>query len=230
MRDFNAAVRAAGGTPVLFMTWEFERRPFLAELAASYDEIGRELGIAVIPIGRIYQECDVTPYSEADEGPDAKAPYWLTGGDLHQTQHGSAVNAYAVFSMLTGINPNGTNFVAGGNDNSDRIMRYFSEMAWVHVEKVLHAKAAPAPSAFVEAAPSDPVAYWTGPWTDILAGGPRRWKDGEERANYEVVYNVLAGAAVFAAGRARTSFFFVSLGDLLGQCQRPSAGGDLRGA
>jgi hypothetical protein len=100
VRDFNKAVVAAGGRTVLFMTWEFHFRPFIDALAASYDEIGSELGIPVIPAGLIYKDCDRRPYRNAP-------PYWLTGsaekpaGDLHQNEKGTAVNTYATFAMLT---------------------------------------------------------------------------------------------------------------------------------
>jgi hypothetical protein len=132
VRDFNKAIVAAGGRTVLFMTWEFQFRPFLTELAASYDQIGAELGIPVVPVGLIYKDCDRTPYLGA-------SPYWLTGGDLHQNEKGSAVNTYATFSLLTGRDPGGANFTAPGNTNGDAIMKYFSRMAWARVVQRLTA-------------------------------------------------------------------------------------------
>jgi hypothetical protein len=140
VRDFNRAVVAAGGRTVLFMTWEFRWRPFTDELAASYDEIGRELDIPVIPVGLIYRDCDQSPFGGA-------APHWLTAdadhpaGDLHPNARGTAVNTYATFEMLTGIDPLGRNFVAPGNTNDDAIMRYFSKMAWARVFPRLRAPA-----------------------------------------------------------------------------------------
>lgn len=132
VRDFNRAVIAAGGRTVLFMTWEFRWRPFIDELAASYDEIGRELNIPVIPVGLIYRDCGRKP-------PGSEGPFWLTAsgenpaGDLHQNEKGSAVNAYATFAMLTGVNPHGRNFTAPGNTNGDPLMQYFSDRAWARV-------------------------------------------------------------------------------------------------
>jgi hypothetical protein len=132
VREFNAAIAGAGGRAVLFMTWEFHFRPFIDALAASYDEIGQELGIPVIPAGLIYKDCDRTPYRNA-------RPYWLTAspdrpqGDLHQNAQGTAVNAYATFATLTGLDPMGCNFAAPGNANDDDLMRYFSTMAWARV-------------------------------------------------------------------------------------------------
>lgn len=139
VRDFNRAIVAAGARAMLFMTWDFGWRPFESQVAASYDEIGRELGIPVIPVGLIYQDCDRRPYR-------GQGPHWLTAdpqhpqGDLHQNEKGSAVDAYATFEMLTGIDPRGKNFAAPGNTNDDAIMRYFSDMAWSRVAPRLAAR------------------------------------------------------------------------------------------
>jgi hypothetical protein len=132
VRDFYRAISAAGGRTVLFMTWDFRWRPFIAELAASYDEIGRELGIPVIPVGLIYRNCGRSP-------PHGETPFWLTAdtehpdGNLHENEKGTAVNAYATFAMLTGRNPHGRNFTAPGNTNDDALMLYFSDIAWAEV-------------------------------------------------------------------------------------------------
>jgi hypothetical protein len=139
VRDFNRAIVAAGARTVLFMTWDFAWRPFEDQVAASYDEIGHELGVPVIPAGLIYRDCDRHPYR-------GQAPHWLTAddarpkGDLHPNEEGSAVDAYATFEMLTGIDPQGRNFAAPGNTNDDAIMRYFSAMAWNRVAPRLHAQ------------------------------------------------------------------------------------------
>jgi hypothetical protein len=133
VRDFNRAVVAAGGRTVLFMTWDFPWRPFIDRVAASYDEIGRELGIPVIPAGLVYEDCGCRPFAPG------MAPHWLTAdaahrqGDLHPNQHGAAVDAYATFQLLTGINPVGRNFAAAGNGNDDAMMKYLSDMAWARV-------------------------------------------------------------------------------------------------
>jgi len=114
------------------MTWDFRWRPFIAELAASYDEIGRELGIPVIPAGLVYRDCNLAP-------PHGETPFWLTAspehpeGDLHENEKGTAVNTYATFAMLTGRNPLGRNFAAPGQTNDATLLRYFSDMAWAEV-------------------------------------------------------------------------------------------------
>lgn len=141
VRDFNRAVTASGARTVLFMTWEFPWRPFIDPLAASYDEIGRELGIPVIPVGLIYRNCGHPP-------PAGEGPYWLTASadrpGLHPNEKGTAVNTYATFAMLTGRNAHGKNFEAPGNTNDDALMRYLSDMAWAEVlPRLLHSGVRP---------------------------------------------------------------------------------------
>lgn len=133
VREFHRRITAAGGRTVLFMTWDFHFRPFIDELAASYDEIGRELGIPVIPAGLVHADCGKSP-------PNGEGRHFLTAdpahpdGDLHQNEKGTAVNAYTTFAVLTGRDPKGTNFTAPGNTNDDESMRWFSKMAWARVE------------------------------------------------------------------------------------------------
>jgi hypothetical protein len=132
VRDFDEAVIAAGGRTALFMTWDFPYRPFIGEVAASYDAIGRELGVPVIPAGLVYEDCRRDP-------PPGQAPYFLTAsaehpeGDLHQNEKGSLVNAYATFAVLTGRNPEGTVFEAPGNTNDVTLSQQLSERAWARV-------------------------------------------------------------------------------------------------
>lgn len=129
VREFDEAVVAAGGRTALFMTWDFPYRPFIADVAASYDAIGRELEVPVIPAGLVYEDCRRAP-------PPGEEPYFLTAspehpeGDLHQNEQGSLVNAYATFAVLTGRDPAGTVFAAPGNTNDAARSRMLSERAW----------------------------------------------------------------------------------------------------
>lgn len=133
VRAFDAAVTAAGGRTALFMTWDFPYRPFIDEVAASYDAIGRELGAPVIPAGLVYDDCRRDP-------PPGEVPYFLTAspehpeGDLHQNEKGSLVNAYATFAVLTGRNPQGAVFEAPGHTTSATLARTLSDRAWARVE------------------------------------------------------------------------------------------------
>jgi hypothetical protein len=129
VRDFNNAIRRAGGKTVLFMTWEFPWRRFLPAVAREYDSIGRELGIPVIPVGLAYGDCERSP-------PPGRSTFFLVadsthpGGDLHENMFGTALNAYATFATLTGRNPSGRTFAAPGNGIDPRTLRYLSDRAW----------------------------------------------------------------------------------------------------
>lgn len=155
VRSFDAAIEQAGGSTVLFMTWDFPWRPFIGQVAASYDEIGRELGVPVIPAGLVYEDCRRSP-------PPGEPPYWLTAdpehpeGDLHQNEKGSAVNAYATFATLTGKNPMGTNFEAPGNTNDDALMKRLSDHAWARVKPRLRLAEGAAKAPEAPEAPKDP--------------------------------------------------------------------------
>ena len=131
VRDWNQAIIASGATTMLFMTWDLpdeKGSTFFARLTTAYDEIGAELGIPVIPVGRIYDDCNKAPFPGQTAG-----SYWLTGGALHQVESGSAVNAYATFGMLTGVNPMGCPIDAPANTNSPDMLKYLSDMSWARV-------------------------------------------------------------------------------------------------
>lgn len=140
VRDFDRAIVASGGRTVLFMTWDFHDRHFIDELAASYDEIGRELSIPVIPAGLVFHDANVAP-------PAGRRPFWLTAdrahpdGDLHQNEHGTAANTYATFALLTGRNPHGRRFVARGNTSDGATLGYLSDLAFAEVAPRLQALA-----------------------------------------------------------------------------------------
>jgi hypothetical protein len=129
VRDYNTAVKAKGGSVMLFMTWDFaweKDTAFFKTLSAAYEEIGKELKIPVIPVGLIYDDANAQPFAN-------QRSYWLTGQQLHQVESGTAVNAYATFAMLTGINPMGRPFTAAGNTNSPEMLKYLSDKTWTRV-------------------------------------------------------------------------------------------------
>ncbi len=134
VRDFDRAVEAAGGKTVLFMTWDFPWRPFIDEVAASYDDIGRQLDILVIPAGLVYEDCRRDP-------PSGKPARWLTAnaenpeGDLHPNAAGAAANAYVTFAVLTGRDPRGVRFTAEGNDNAAADLDELAAKAWARAQQ-----------------------------------------------------------------------------------------------
>ncbi|HEX5658777.1 MAG TPA: hypothetical protein VFX59_16370 [Polyangiales bacterium] len=137
VRAYHKAITAKGGKVMLFMTWDFEWNggpdsEFYEKLSTAYDEIGEELDIPVIPVGVIYNDTVKAPFPGAD-------PWFLNGGDLHEVAPGAAVNAYATFSMLTGIDAMGVDFEARNNDNTPEMLRYCSDKSWVRVSERLNA-------------------------------------------------------------------------------------------
>lgn len=131
VRNFHKAITAANAQMVLFMTWDLSAEKgsdFFRKLSAAYEEIGQELDVPVIPVGLIYDDCNKDPYPG-----QAVGSYWLTGGELHQTETGSAVNAYATFGMLTGVDPMGSPIDATANTNSADMLRYLSDKSWARV-------------------------------------------------------------------------------------------------
>lgn len=54
---------------------------------------------------------------------------------------------------------------------------------------------------------------WNEVWKDILGGGNKRWKDGEEINNFEVAYNLLVEEGVLSAASQPSSIFVPLCGD-----------------
>jgi hypothetical protein len=145
VREFDRRIRAAGARTVLFMTWDFPWRPFIADVAASYDAIGRELGVPVIPTGLVYEDARRQP-------PAGRRDWWLTAdtdhpaGDLHPNADGAAVNAYVTFAVLTGRDPQGAELPGPGISSDPRWRRYLSDLAWARAApRIVHTQPAAAP-------------------------------------------------------------------------------------
>lgn len=136
VRDFDRAIRAAGGRTVLFMTWEFPWRRFLPELARAYESIGQSLGLPIIPAGEIYGDLERDP-------PPGRPAFFLTAdpehpnGDLHENELGTAVNTFATYGILTGRDPRGLNFRTQGATITPELLRLLSERAWARITERL---------------------------------------------------------------------------------------------
>ncbi|HEX5661494.1 MAG TPA: hypothetical protein VFX59_30100 [Polyangiales bacterium] len=133
VREFKTKIEAANGKMMLFMTWNLEfDGDFYQKLDQTFDEISSELDLPVIPAGEIFHDCE---QQDPFEGHDVNSA-WLTQSEdnRHQNEVGSAVNAYATFSMLTGIDPEGVQFEAPAQTNSDALLKYLSDKTWARVE------------------------------------------------------------------------------------------------
>lgn len=141
VRDFDRAIRGAGGRTVLFMTWEFPWRRFLPELTRAYESIGQALALPIIPAGEIYGDLERDP-------PPGRTPFFLIAdrehpeGDLHENELGTAVNTFATYGILTGRDPRGLNFITQGATISPELLRLLSERAWARVAARLPTPAA----------------------------------------------------------------------------------------
>jgi hypothetical protein len=135
VREFKQRIEAAGGTMMLFMTWNLKPgTDFYDALNTTFEEIHSELDVPIIPAGQIYDDCERDPFAGYTAGSS-----WLTYEDLHQNEIGSAVNAYATFAMLTGTDPDAVQFDAPGQTNSAELLRYLSDKTWARVEPRLPA-------------------------------------------------------------------------------------------
>lgn len=135
VRGFHTQISAANGKMMLFMTWNLALgTDFYDRLLATFQEISRELDIPIIPAGQVYDDCERDPYP----GYEANTS-WLTEENLHQNEIGSAVNAYATFALLTGVDPDGVQFEATGQSNSAELLKYLSDKAWARVDAQLPA-------------------------------------------------------------------------------------------
>jgi hypothetical protein len=103
VREFTRMIRAVNATPVLFMTWARREDQVAArvamqqQLAEAYQSVGRELGVAVAPVGLAWGE----------------ASRRLMTLDLHQwdgshpTPAGSYLAASVLYHTLVGRSPVG---------------------------------------------------------------------------------------------------------------------------
>ena len=106
VREWARRVRSVGAKPILFMTWARRSAlPEQAKLSEAYVSIGRELNIAVAPVGEAWS---------------AARTRWLSldlhiFDESHPTAAGSYLAACVIFSTLTGRDPKGAPSVILGH-------------------------------------------------------------------------------------------------------------------
>jgi hypothetical protein len=119
VRLFGEAIKAAGSTTVLYMTWARrsapEAQPAITE---AYTQIGRELGATVVPVGlawqRFLRQHDRPVLHDKDQS--------------HPTLAGSYLAACAFLAVLFRENPVGVAAEVAGLSAEDR--RLLQEAAW----------------------------------------------------------------------------------------------------
>jgi hypothetical protein len=106
VRLFDREIRDAGGRPVLFMAWPYERLGWvgLETIAEAHRAIGRELDIPVAPVGLAFQRSLQARPGLAMLGPDRE----------HETLHGTYLAAAVMYGTLFEASPEGLSYRPDG--------------------------------------------------------------------------------------------------------------------
>jgi hypothetical protein len=111
VRVFDAAIRAAGATTVLYMTWARRSEPEAqAAISEAYTGIGRELGATVVPVG--------TAWARFLRSHDRPVLHDKDGS--HPTLAGSYLAACVFHGTLLGVSPVGNAAAVDGLGEDDR--------------------------------------------------------------------------------------------------------------
>jgi hypothetical protein len=129
MRKFITEIEKAGKHPIVFMTWE-PRHPgnrgtdsyYTTATKTSVRNIRRlqkETGATIIPVAVVYHELTTRP----PQGMPRRDFLWRPA-NIHQNELGTMVNAWMMYTILTGKSPVGVDFdmppfVAGETLQSD---------------------------------------------------------------------------------------------------------------
>jgi hypothetical protein len=119
VRRLVLAVRAAGAEPVLFMRWGLNpdkhgRKELDAQtdrLERNYQSIGRELGVRVVPLARIWHDLVRDPV--VGPGVPAGGAALMYKDGIHQSDVAKAVNTYAFVAVLMARGPEGVKLTFG---------------------------------------------------------------------------------------------------------------------
>lgn len=93
-RLFCNSIRSAGGNPVLYMAWAYERLPWVSmeQIAQAHRNISKELGIKVAPVGLAFQRSLAINPSIVMLGMDNE----------HETVAGSYLGACVIYFTIFG--------------------------------------------------------------------------------------------------------------------------------
>jgi hypothetical protein len=111
VRLFHEAIKAAGATTVLYMTWARRHDPDAQRaITTAYTDIGRELGATVVPVGSAWQHFVR----------DHDAPVLLDRDESHPTLAGSYLAACVFLGTLLGESAVGIDADMAGLSADDR--------------------------------------------------------------------------------------------------------------
>ena len=119
VRLFDDAIKAAGGTTVLYMTWARLHAPESQRaITDAYTDIARELGATVVPVGLAWQRF----LGQHDR------PVLHDKDQSHPTLAGSYLAACVFLGALFGENPVGVDFEVDGLNEKD--LTLLQKAAW----------------------------------------------------------------------------------------------------
>jgi hypothetical protein len=85
-------VRSKNAVPVFMMTWAYHSNPLMIKsIAAAYNDMGKRLGVAVVPCGNLFTEVRTWR-------PDLNM---FDDDDKHPSKHGTYLNGLAFFKYFT---------------------------------------------------------------------------------------------------------------------------------
>jgi hypothetical protein len=119
VRLFDEAIKAAGGTTVLYMTWVRQSAPESQQaITDAYSSIGRELGATVVPVGLAWQRF----LAKHDR------PVLHDKDQSHPSLAGSYLAACVFLAALFQESPVGLD--AGGTGLDEESLALLQEAAW----------------------------------------------------------------------------------------------------
>ena len=106
IRDFHGLIEEAGARTILYMTWARQNVPETqSTLASTYDDIGAELGVTVVPAGLAWQQALATKpppvLHDADKSHPTLAGSYLAACTFQWTLFGAPVGEPEAASKLT---------------------------------------------------------------------------------------------------------------------------------
>ncbi len=125
VRLFDSAIKSAGATTVLYMTWARRNQPSAqGAIASAYDSVGREAGALVVPAGAAWGRF-ISAHAE---------PVLHDKDQSHPTPAGSYLAACVFFATLLGRSPAGLPAEGPGLEGmSGEHARALQDAAWVVV-------------------------------------------------------------------------------------------------
>jgi hypothetical protein len=126
VRLFDEAIKGAGATTVLYMTWARQHAPESQQaITDAYTKLGKELGVMVVPVGLAWQSF----HSKYEQ------PVLYDRDGSHPSLAGSYLAACVFLALLFGENPVGINSEIAGLNQKDAAA--LQKTAWQTCKRLL---------------------------------------------------------------------------------------------